>query len=123
MKVMIIDDDDDIREITVLSLLMDPEIEARGFPAALPAIERLRAGDWKPDLVLLDVMMADVDGLAALAMIRDVPGCADLPVVFMTARSRSADQAALVDAGARAVITKPFAVLELASEVRRLAQT
>lgn len=121
LRVMVIDDEDDIREIATLSLRLDPQMEVRDFASALPAVALLKSGGWRPDVVLLDMMMADVDGLAALPMIRAVPGCADVPVIFMTARAREVDQAAFLTAGATAVITKPFSPLELAAQVRRAA--
>lgn len=120
LRVMVVDDEDDIREIAILSLAMDPEIEVRDFAAAPAAVAFLAAGGWRPDIVLMDMMMAGVDGLTAMAMIHALPGFADLPVVIMTARAREADQSEFLQAGARAVITKPFAPLGLASSVRRL---
>lgn len=121
LRVLVVDDDDDIREVAVLSLQLDPGIEARDFDAAKPAIDFLRSTTWRPDVVLLDLMMAGIDGLTALALIRELPGCATLPIIFVTARAREVDRAKLVAAGARAVLTKPFAPLELAADVRRLA--
>lgn len=119
-KVMVVDDEDDIREIAILSLALDPTIEVRDFAAAPAAVAFLAAGGWRPDLVLMDMMMAGVDGLAAMAMIHRLPGLADLPIVIMTARARETDQSLFLQAGACAVITKPFAPLDLAARVRGL---
>ena len=120
LKIMVVDDEDDIREVAILSLAMDPAIEVRDFAAAPAAIAFLAAGGWRPDLVLMDMMMAGLDGLAALAMIHALPGLVDLPIVIMTARARETDKSRFLEAGACAVITKPFAPLDLAANVRRI---
>ncbi len=117
---MIVDDEDDIREVAVLSLAMDSAMEVRDYPAAHAAIACLEGGGWRPDIVLMDMMMAEMDGLAAMARIHALAGLATLPVVIMTARAREIDRSAFIAAGAAAVITKPFEPLELADHVRRL---
>lgn len=118
LRVLVVDDEPDIREVAVLALGLDPGLQARSAGTGAEALELLGAGAWRPDLILLDFMMAGMDGLSTLEAVRELPGCEDLPVVFMTARTRDADVRTMLAAGAVDVITKPFSPLDLAQQVR-----
>ncbi len=117
MKILHVDDEADIREVAALSLGLDPDMEVRSAASGQEALEVL-AGDWRPDVVLLDVMMPAMDGGATLARLRTLPGHAATPVIFMTARAQSHEQARFLDLGAVAVIIKPFDPIILARQVR-----
>lgn len=111
-----IDDEPDIREIATLSLELDPDIEVRSCdsgPAALALIPQ-----WRPDLILLDVMMPDMDGPTTLHHIRQLPDAANIPVVFITARAQADYVQDLLSLGAAGIIPKPFDPLNLVSQVR-----
>jgi CheY-like chemotaxis protein len=82
---------------------------------ALDAVARER-----PDLVLLDVMMPGIDGVATLERLRALPGGRDLPVVFMTAKAQPTELAQYRALGALDVITKPFDPLLLAQQVQAI---
>ena len=71
------------------------------------------------DLVLLDVGMPELDGLAACRALKGDPATARTPVVFLTARTQHDDRAAGVSAGADAYLTKPFSPRGLAETVRQ----
>ncbi len=73
-----------------------------------------------PDLILLDVMLPDMDGPVLLARLRGRPGGATIPVVFVTARVRPAEQERLRALGALDVISKPFDPMTLAERLRAL---
>lgn len=118
MKLLYVDDEPDIREVAVMSLEMDPELEVRPVDSGRAALALLDAGDWTPDLIMLDVMMPDMDGPATLAAIRERPATATTPVVFITARAQDRDRERLLGLGAVGVITKPFDPMGLAREVR-----
>ena len=79
-----------------------------------------RVADFAPDLVLLDVMMPDMDGPATLRALRQLPGMAALPVVFMTAKVQPQEVAEYRARGALDVIAKPFDPMTLAAQVREI---
>jgi CheY-like chemotaxis protein len=70
---------------------------------------------WRPDLILLDVMMPEMDGPTTLRALREQGHQG--PVVFITARSQASEQQALIAAGAQGVISKPFDPMKLAATV------
>jgi DNA-binding response OmpR family regulator len=74
----------------------------------------------KPDLVVLDIIMPDMDGLEVCRRIRADPFTAKLPIMFLTAKGRPSDVAQGLDAGGDDFLTKPFEVLELPARVRAL---
>ena len=90
--------------------------------SGLEALAMLGEGTWRPDAVLLDVMMPGLDGPGTLQALRRLPGYEALPVVFITARAQSEEQLRYLAMGAAGVITKPFNPMTLASDFRaRLA--
>lgn len=119
LLVLHVDDEADIREVTALSLSLDPDIEVQSAASGQEALEVLQAG-LRPDVVLLDVMMPVMDGPGTLERLRAVPGCETVPVVFMTARTRSEERDAYLALGAVAVVVKPFDPMSLAQQVRAI---
>ena len=117
LKILHVDDEADIREVTALSLGLDPDIEVRSAVSGQDALDILSAG-YRPDAVLLDVMMPSLDGPGTLERLRQVPGCEATPVIFMTARTRKEERDAYVALGAASVITKPFDPMTLSAHVR-----
>lgn len=115
MRLLIIEDEEHIREIAQVSLEIFGGWEvlaAGGGEAGLQL-----ALDEQPDAILLDVMMPDLDGPATLARLRADPRTAGIPVVFLTAKAQAADRRQLAELGAAAVLEKPFDPTTLASEV------
>lgn len=117
LKVLHVDDEPDIREVTALALGLDPDMDLRTASSGAEALD-LMSGDWRPDVVLLDVMMPELDGAGTLEKLRLLPGYADTPVIFMTARAHAQEQARFLGLGAIAVIVKPFDPMTLAGQVR-----
>jgi CheY-like chemotaxis protein len=116
VRILIVDDEDDIRTIARLSLerLGGMSVsEARSGKAALEAAARER-----PDAILLDVMMPEMDGAATLAALRRGPATAGIPVLFLTAKALPGEVERLKGLGAVAVLTKPFDPSALAGQVR-----
>jgi CheY-like chemotaxis protein len=114
---LLVDDEDDIRRVARMSLERVggwAVTEAHSADAALAA-----AREQRFDAVLLDVMMPDVDGPSALALLRPVLG-PDVPVVFLTAKVQPADVERLRELGAVGVIAKPFDPIGLPGELARL---
>jgi two-component system OmpR family response regulator len=122
LKILCIDDDPDIRTIAVMSLGLDSAMTIRAAASGAEAVKLLRSDAWRPDGILLDVMMPGMDGPATLAAIRALGGFADVPVIFMTARARQADLDGYTALGADGVIVKPFDPMHLAEDVRQLLE-
>ena len=80
------------------------------------------AAKWRPDLILLDVMMPVMDGPATLRRLRENPQTADIPVVFMTARAQTRELDHFKSLGAAGVIVKPFDPMTLAASLRSQMQ-
>src|SRR3712207_3851575 len=105
-KILYVEDDDDIRTVTLLALEMLGDFSVE--PCASGAEALARAEAFGPDLILIDVMMPELDGPSTLARLRDVPGLADVPAVFFTANARPDQAQRLRSFGASAVLAKPF---------------
>ena len=114
-RVLLIEDEDDIREVAALSL---ESVAGWTVLAASSGKEGLiTAAREKPDAILLDVMMPDMDGPATLQRLLGQPETRDIPIIFMTAKVQSAERKKLAELGARGLIAKPFDPLNLADEV------
>jgi CheY-like chemotaxis protein len=117
-QLLYVDDDEAIREVAELSLSLDGRFTVRLAASGQEALEILARG-FRPDAVLLDVMMPGLDGPQTLARLR-AEGFRQLPVIFITARSLDNERQALMSLGARGIITKPFDPMLLANEVVRI---
>ncbi len=120
MKVLLVDDEADIRTIGRLGLERIGKLETLVAASAHEALELARTEH--PDVILLDVLMPEVDGLAALAALREDPALRTIPVVFLTGRASSADVARYLALGAIGVIAKPFDPVELPAAVHRMLE-
>ncbi len=118
VRILYVDDEADLREVAIMSLELDPGFEVRGCASGEAALAVAR--DWRPALILLDMMMPGMDGPATRRALAHRPETAAIPVVFITARTQAQDVERLLALGARAVIAKPFDPMTLAGEVRRL---
>jgi CheY-like chemotaxis protein len=116
LRVMFADDEPDIREIIDMSLALDPLFVLRGCASGNEALTTALA--WRPDLILLDVMMPVMDGPMTLSQLRQNRTTAPIPVVFMTARTQTREVEQFKVLGAAGVIAKPFDPMALASAVR-----
>ena len=92
--------------------------EVRACESGADAIAAAPA--FAPDLLLLDVMMPGMNGPTALMALRGLPGLADVPAIFMTAKIMPAEVAELKAAGALEVIPKPFDPMTLPEEIRAI---
>lgn len=117
-RLLYVDDEPDLREVAVMSLELDPDFEVRDCGSGEAALDIAR--DWQPALILLDMMMPGMDGPATRLALAERPDTADIPVVFVTARTQAQDVEALMALGARGVIAKPFDPMALAGQVRAL---
>lgn len=113
--IYILEDDKNIREIESYSL-KNSGYSVEEFEYAKPFWNKV--SERKPDLVLLDIMLPDSDGVEVLKKLRRSPETKKVPVVMVTAKSSEIDKVKGLDNGADDYITKPFGVMELISRVK-----
>ena len=117
-RVVIIDDEADIREVVALAL----ECSGVEVMAAEGGLAGLRAAlERCPDLILLDVMMPELDGPSTFRLLRQAEATRAVPVIFLTAKVQAADQRNLIALGALGIIAKPFDPMRLVEEISALA--
>lgn len=119
-KIMLVDDEPDIRKVGTLSLKHVGKWEvvavSSGTEAGAVAVRE------QPDVILLDVMMPVQDGPTTLAKIRQEPATARIPVIFMTAKAQRHEVERLLGLGAAGVITKPFDPIALPEDIKRIVK-
>jgi CheY-like chemotaxis protein len=114
-KILIIDDEEDIREVAALSL---ETVAGWTVIAANSGAQGLaRAIEHQPDAILLDVMMPGMDGPSTFRELRKNPLTASIPVLLLTAKVQASDQRRFADLGVRAILFKPFDPLTLAQQI------
>jgi CheY-like chemotaxis protein len=114
-RILIIDDEDDIREVAALSL--ETVAGWQVFVANSGTQGLARAIEHKPDAILLDVMMPGMDGPTTFRELRKNPATADIPVLLLTAKVQSSDQRRFADLGVAAILFKPFDPMTLSSQI------
>ena len=117
-KVLYVDDDADIREIVQMALSLDGELSVDASDGGERALTKMRVE--QPDLVMLDVMMPGMDGPSILARMRADDELRHIPVIFMTAKTNSAEVARFLAQSAIGVIAKPFDPMALGHQVKAL---
>ena len=115
-RILLVDDEDHIREVAQLSLETVGGWEVT--PAGSGTEALAKAESQRPDAILLDVMMPELDGPTTFERLRADASTRDIPVVFLTAKVQAADRRRFDELGVAAVIAKPFDPLTLADEVR-----
>ena len=116
IRILHVDDEPDVREVVELSLGLEPDFVTQSCGSGEEALAI--ATDWKPDLVLLDLVMPKMGGVMTLARLRIDPKLR-MPVVFMTGCYRKAHGTEYFRSlGAAGVIFKPFEAANLAASVR-----
>ena len=113
--IYLLEDDDSIRKLVVYAL------ESQGYEAAgfsRPSEFRAAMRQRLPELVLMDIMLPEEDGISVLTRLRAEPETRGLPVIMLTAKNSEYDRAFGLDAGADDYISKPFGMMELLARVR-----
>ena len=111
----LLEDDASIRKLVIYAL-NSQGYEAKGFER--PAEFWKAMGQAQPDLVLLDIMLPEEDGLTILQKLRAAAGTKKLPVIMLTAKNTEYDRVVGLDSGADDFISKPFGMMELVARVR-----
>jgi two-component system OmpR family response regulator len=105
-RILLVEDDPDVQVVTEFALSSAGGFSVAVCGSAREALEK--AEGFAPDLILLDVMMAGMDGPSALRALRQLPATAETPVVFMTAKVQPHEIARYRELGSLGVISKPF---------------
>ena len=114
-KVFCVEDNDGIRELVSCALLSGG-YEVSAFECAKAFYNELKTN--KPDIILLDIMLPDEDGLTILKKLKSNTLYADIPVIMLTAKTSEIDKVTGLEAGADDYISKPFGVMELLSRIK-----
>lgn len=115
--IYVVEDDVNIQEIEMFAL-KNSGYRVEGFGNAKDFFAKL--SEKTPDLILLDVMLPDLDGLSILKKVRTVPDTKKTPVIFVSAKTSEIDKVKGLDMGADDYLAKPFGVMELISRVKAL---
>ena len=114
-RILIIDDEDDIREVAAMSLETVAGWEVMVANSGAQGLTR--AATYKPDAILLDVMMPGMDGPTTFRELQKNPVTAKIPVLFLTAKVQATDRRRFADLGIHAVLVKPFDPLTLSTQI------
>jgi CheY-like chemotaxis protein len=117
-RILHVDDEPDIRAVAKLALEALGGYQVESCESGADALAKAPA--FRPDLLLLDVMMPGMDGPMTLEALRKLPGCADTPAVFMTAKAQPHEIEKFRSLGAIDVVTKPFDPMELCGQIAEL---
>ena len=110
-----VDDDKTICDIEVYAL-KQTGFEAKGFSDGISMLEQLKVE--KPDLIILDVMLPEKDGLEVLKELKSSSETSKIPVIMATAKGTEMDKVSGLDNGADDYLVKPFGVMEMVSRVK-----
>ncbi len=113
--IYLLEDDDSIRKLVIYAL-ESQGYDAEGFAAPSEFWEAMRRRI--PELVLLDIMLPEEDGLSVLKKLRADRSAERLPVIMLTAKNTEYDRVCGLDTGADDYISKPFGMMELTARVR-----
>ncbi|MEM9007414.1 MAG: response regulator [Cyanobacteria bacterium P01_F01_bin.86] len=117
-RILIVDDEESIQKVVRLSLDMEANWETVTASSGQEGIRQ--AEIHQPDAILLDVMMPELDGIATFEALHDNPKTQSIPVILLTAKTRTSEKRLFQKIGVAGVITKPFNSLTLASQVAKL---
>ncbi|MDH5259011.1 MAG: response regulator [Gammaproteobacteria bacterium] len=117
-KILYVEDEPDIAQVAKLALETVGGFTIETCENGRIALEKGPA--FKPDLVLMDVMMPEMDGPTALKEMQNMPELKDVPVIFMTAKVQPVEIAEYKALGAVDVIPKPFDPMTLAEQVKQV---
>src|ERR1700728_1984049 len=114
-RILIIDDEADIREVTALSLETIAGWQVILAPSGAQGTRR--ASLEQPDAILLDVMMPDIDGPTTYQILKQNGNTAHIPVLLLTAKVQGQERRKLDELGAAAILSKPYDPLTLADQI------
>ena len=113
--IYLLEEDDSIRKLVIYGL-ESQGYEAQGFE--LPSLFWKAMGKQLPELILLDIMLPEEDGLTILQKLRSASATKKIPVIMLTAKNTEYDRVIGLDNGADDFVSKPFGMMELVARVR-----
>ena len=116
-RILIVDDEADVREITKLGLEMGTDWTVLTASSGTEALTL--AAEESPDAILLDMMMPDMDGRATLQKLKGQESTRTIPVILVTAKAQQSNLADFQDLDVAAIVAKPFRPLKLAAEISK----
>lgn len=116
-RILIIDDEDDIREVAALSLEATAGWEIVAASSGAEGIQAASDPARRPDAILMDVMMPGMDGPTTFRQMQQNPEISGIPVLLLTAKVQGVDQRRFADLGVAGVLFKPFDPLTLAQQI------
>ncbi|HWZ13335.1 MAG TPA: response regulator [Acidobacteriaceae bacterium] len=117
-RILIIDDEEDIRQVAALSLEAVAGWDVVTANSGAQGVET--AACEQPDAILLDVMMPGMDGPTTYGRLQEDPRTSHIPVMLLTAKVQGPDQRIFASLGVRAVLFKPFDPLTLSDQIAEL---
>lgn len=114
-KILIVEDEPDIVK------MLDYNLKKEGFriTSASDGREALRRVERdRPDIIILDLMLPEIDGLEVCKLLKQAPGTANIPIIMLTAKAQETDKIVGLELGADDYITKPFSIRELTARVK-----
>ena len=119
-KILYVEDEPDIQAVARIALADVGGLTLEVCSSGKAALEK--AADFKPDLLLLDVKMPEMDGPNTLEALRRLPATANTPAIFMTAKVQTHEVAHFKTIGVIDVVAKPFDPMTLAQTLRNIWQ-
>lgn len=117
-RILVVDDDDGVRE--VIQICLEAIAGWKVLPAASGGEALTVAEDQKPDAILLDVMMPDMDGLNTFQQLQISSATKDIPTILLTAKAKISEQRKLQVLGVAGVIVKPFEPYNLVAQIKTI---
>ena len=114
-RIFLADDDLELHELIKTAVSQDGHFFS-GCTLGTKILERIQ--EWKPDILILDIGLPDVDGFALLRMLKETDSARDLPVLILSARDKAEDIVRGFQCGAEDYLTKPFDVRELQMRIQ-----
>ncbi|MBD2666340.1 response regulator [Richelia sinica] len=116
--ILIVDDEEDVRAIATLGIEMSSGWEVLTASSGQEAVDE--ATQHRPDIILLDMMMPDMDGRETLQQLKANPVTEQIPVILVTAKFQQSDQDVFTNLPVAAILSKPFRPLKLAEQIRSI---
>ena len=117
-RILLVEDEPHLQMVTRVTLERVGGFQVQSCNSGEDALRDART--FRPDLILLDIMMPGMDGMETLRVLRSSPETADIEVVFMTAKAQKAEMDAYHDLGALGVVTKPFDPMTLPALLHKI---
>jgi CheY-like chemotaxis protein len=117
-KVLLIDDDPDIQDVSTVVLQKFAGLETASATTGIDGLNQAKAEI--PDVILLDISMPDMDGFEVFAQLRSEPLTRAIPVIVLSAKALPSDLRRFADMGVAGVITKPFDPTKLHQQIKKI---